>query len=154
MLAKFGDVFFMSGAEKSILITLLVVAIVCTVAVIAMWSVAILLLKRRKATPKRELKEISVDVSEVKREFMVGEEFVCNGLLVKAIYNSKPKKQTLDEYQIVTQEELAQLEERGEASDCYVIRPSLSEIGDKTVTVMYMGKTASYTVSVTEAADQ
>ena len=141
MLAKLGDTFFINAAEQSILITLLVVAIVCTV-------VAILLLKKRKAEPKRELKEISVDASAAKCHFTAGGDFACEGLRIVANYTLEPKSETLAAYKVITQEELAQLEERGEANDCYVVKPSLSEVGDETVTVKYMGKTASYTVSV------
>ena len=152
MTEKSGDIFFMNGTEESVLIALIVAAVVCTAAAIALSVVVAVMLKKRRAAPKRELIEISVDASAAKRKFIAGEEFQCEGLRIAAKYTPEPKEEVLTAYKVITQEELAQSEKRGEANGCYVVKPALSGPGDETVTVKYMGKTASYTVSVSEAA--
>lgn len=146
----FGNAFFMSEAESGILLAVCIVAAVCTLAVIALAIAVAVMFKRNKQTSERELADLTVDASGAKREFAAGEDFSCEGLLIVARYATEPKEETLSGYKVVTQEELSALEEKGKANDCYVVEPDFAQVGNATVTVKYMGKTADYTVSVSE----
>ncbi len=82
----------------------------------------------------RALTGITLDASVVRREFVTGEEFNCSGLIVTADYDAEPYTEELSDYEVEA--------------------PDLSEEGEKEVKVSYLGKTASYTVSVVRPSAQ
>lgn len=102
----------------------------------------------KKETIERMLTSISLDVGVVQREFTVGEEFNCDGLLVRAQYNLEPITETIIAYSVVDGEVYDRLSNVNVIKVCYVLRPDLSEEGIKFVTVKYADQTAIYTVSV------
>ena len=104
----------------------------------------------KKEKVERVLTGISLDVGVVQREFAAGEEFSCDGLLVRANYNLEPLSETIIAYSVVDSEVFDRLSNVSEIKVCYVLRPDLSEAGIKFVTVKYADQTAIYTVSVKE----
>ncbi len=77
----------------------------------------------------RTLVGITLDTSVVRREFVTGEEFNAVGLIVTAEYDAEPFTEELTDYGLQA--------------------PDLTEEGEKEVVVSYLGKMASYTVTVT-----
>ncbi len=79
------------------------------------------------------LSSITLDTTNVKKDFEIGEQFTSNGLVVTANYTMSGSK-TVTDYSIST--------------------PDLSTVGTKTVTVSYtdnnVTKTASYNINVDE----
>lgn len=100
--------------------------------------------------PERELVGISIDVRVVKREFVVGETFNCEGLVITANFNADPTTESIVEYSVVDEELFGRIANANEIAGCYVVTPDLSEAGIKTVTVKYENMTAYYTIAVTE----
>ncbi len=80
----------------------------------------------------RALVGISLDTSVVRREFTAGEEFNCMGLIVTADYDAEPYTEELSDYEVEA--------------------PDMAEEGEREVRVSYLGKTASYTVTVVKPA--
>ncbi len=121
---------------------------------------AILILRVRKGTTQvvvqsdeeRKLVGIELDTSLAPREFLVGEEFSCEGLLVTAHFNQDPYSEILHEITVLTPEKLQELMQDNKKIEdlegCVVYVPKLDEEGKPTVTVAYKGKTAVYAVSV------
>lgn len=101
---------------------------------------------------ERVLTGISLDVGVVQREFTVGEEFNCDGLLVRALFNLEPICESIIAYSVVDGEVYDRLANVNVIKVCYVLRPDLSEEGIKFVTVKYADQTAIYTVSVKKPA--
>lgn len=98
--------------------------------------------------PERELVGISIDVRVVKREFVVGEEFNCDGLLITADFNVDPMTESIVEYSLIDEELFSRIASASEIAGCYVIKPDMSTEGKKVVTVKYENMTAYYTIAV------
>ncbi|MCH5151473.1 MAG: hypothetical protein J1F65_02300 [Clostridiales bacterium] len=107
--------------------------------------------EKSKEPVERVLTGISLDVGVVQREFTAGEEFNCDGLLVRTNYNLEPLSETIIAYSVVDNDVYDRLSNVKDIKVCYVLRPDLSEAGIKFVTVKYSDQTAIYTVSVKEA---
>ncbi len=86
------------------------------------------------AEPVRTLLSVTLDTSMVQREFRVGEEFNCAGLLVTANYNLEPKSEGVSEFEVDV--------------------PDMTAEGKPTVTVRYGGKEAAYVISVAAAEEE
>lgn len=101
---------------------------------------------------KRALVGIELDTSLARREFAIGEEFSCDGLVITARYNKDPYSEILSEITLLTPEKLEELKQENkrieDLEDCVVYVPNLDEEGKPTVTVSYRGKTAVYAVNV------
>ena len=82
---------------------------------------------------ERALVGITLDTSVVRREFAAGETFNAVGLIVTADYDAEPYSEELSDYEVEA--------------------PDLSEEGEKEVRVSYLGKTASYSVTVVRPAE-
>ncbi len=85
-------------------------------------------------TEGRALVGISLDTSVVRREFTVGEEFNCMGLIVTADFDAAPFSEPVSDYEVET--------------------PDMTAEGTPEVIVRYLGKSASYTVSVVAAKEE
>ncbi len=96
----------------------------------------------------RELIGITADTGVVAREFKVGDEFNCEGLLINADFNQEPVFESIVEYSVVDEESFERMSEAGEVKGCYVIKPDLTQPGKKSVAVKYENMTAYYTISV------
>lgn len=82
----------------------------------------------------RALLGISLDTTAVRREFAVGEEFNCMGLIVTANYDAEPLTEEVVDYETEA--------------------PDLSVEGSHEVKIGYLGKTASYLVTVVGAESE
>lgn len=80
------------------------------------------------------LSSISVYMNPIKTVYQVGDTFSSNGLVIKAIYSDGT-------YQLIN-------------SGLTVSAPDMSSAGQKTVTVSYGGKTASFKITVNAATPQ
>lgn len=80
------------------------------------------------------LSSISVYMNPIKTVYQVGDTFSSNGLVIKAIYSDGT-------YQLIN-------------SGLTVSEPDMSSAGQKTVTVSYGGKTASFKITVNAATPQ
>lgn len=127
---------------------------------IEMAAFAILLVRRARNSepvkddepaPIRQLVGLSLDTAIVQRDFTVGTEFDCGGLLVSANYNLDPVSENITEYIVLSQQEVDDALVNGEISGCYVIKPDMSVAGKKAVSVVYQGKVALYAISIAEA---
>lgn len=112
----------------------------------------IVVVGRRK--DKRRLIGIELDTDIVKREFTVGDEFECVGLVVNAQYNVEPTTESVVKYTLITEGELEEGKSQGEVNGCYVVKPNMDEVGKKAVTVIYQDKVALYTIAVAEAVEK
>ena len=99
--------------------------------------------------PVRELTGLTVDPTIAQREFTVGDEFNCDGLLLKMEYNRAPFIETRVDYTLVDDEIFAKAM-NGEVSGIFVCRPDLTYAGKRAVRVCFDRKVAVYTVSVAE----
>ncbi|MCH5156899.1 MAG: hypothetical protein J1G02_03365 [Clostridiales bacterium] len=99
----------------------------------------------------RNLTGIVLDTTAVQRTFTAGETFDCSGLVVHAQYSDEPTSVILSDYDLIDIDTYARLRRRGKVSGVYVIKPSLSEAGDKIVMVMFEDKSASYSISIEQA---
>ncbi len=79
----------------------------------------------------RSLVGITLDTSVVRREFVVGEEFNCMGLIVTADYDSEPFNEQVEDYEVE--------------------EPDMSAEGMPEVKISYRGMSATYQVSVVSA---
>ncbi len=102
--------------------------------------------------PERALVGITLDLAVVQREFTVGDEFNCDGLLVTANYTAEPVAENIADYTLVNEEEFGRLAEADELDGCYVVEPDMSKEGKYTVSVRYGEQTAPYTIAVNEPA--
>ncbi len=102
---------------------------------------------------ERTLMGITLDASMVQRDFKVGEEFACNGLLVIANYNLAPAGEVVTDFTVISQEMLKNGEALEALTECLVVAPDMSEPGKKVVNVSYRGQSASFVISVTEAEE-
>lgn len=136
---------------------LIVLLIVCAVAAVCFVAALVLLIwalrnQKRKQKGERELMGIEADATAAKREFAVGEEFSCDGLIVNAEYNLDPTTQPLD-FKVVTADELARIVEAGTTIDCYVIKPNTEKAGDDIVIIKYMDKATCYAITVADPSN-
>lgn len=120
---------------------------------ILVFSVAAIISRRRKPE-ERKLIGLELDTDIVDREFIVGDEFDCVGLLVKASYNLDPIAEDIVDYVVLSAEELEEAKSKGELVGCYVVKPNMEEAGKKAVTVMYQDKIALYTIAIYEAIEE
>ena len=95
----------------------------------------------------REMVGLTLDLGVVQREFEVGDEFNCDGLVVHAEYNLAPTNESITSYSVVDSDL------GPDAQGCYVVKPNLNEVGKVSVLVRYNDKTAIYPVSVAEPAN-
>ena len=107
----------------------------------------------QKDEVERVLTGITLDVGVVQREFNVGEEFNCDGMLVRANFNVEPLTETIIAYSVVDNGAYDRLSNVKDIKVCYVLKPDLSEAGIKFVTVKYADQTAIYTVSVVNSEE-
>ncbi len=142
---------FIDQTELVILLTVCTVAAACFIAAISLFLWAIINRRRQKSV--REIAEISVDANAVKREFTVGEEFTCDGLIVNAVYNIKPKTEQLL-FEVITSDYCSRLSEAGTLDGCYVIKPDMSKGGKDIVIVKYKDKAAYYEISIVEPVQE
>ena len=82
-----------------------------------------------KPDPSHVLNSITIDTDNVTKAFTVGDTFTYDGLVVTGHFQTEPLTQVI-------------------ATGYTVSTPDMSTVGDKTVTVTYLGKTAEYTISV------
>ena len=104
--------------------------------------------EERKVSVERTLMGISLEMGIVQRHFTVGDEFRCDGLVVKAFYNTEPITNTVITYAIVDDVEYQRMVEHQKLVGAYVLRPSLNEAGIKFVVVKYKDRSTVYTISV------
>ena len=87
---------------------------------------------------ERALVGIELDTSLAPREFVIGEEFSCEGLLITAHYNKDPYSEILHEITLLTPEKLAELmQDNKKVEDlegCVVYVPKLEGEGKSAVT--------------------
>ena len=103
---------------------------------------------------ERELIGISLDLSKVKREFKVGEEFNCDGLVVNAKYSTDPVDEVITDGVLLTQKQFKKLEKLTEKpACCYVVIPKMPTEGNVEVKVMYGTQIEGYTISVAREED-
>ncbi len=102
----------------------------------------------------RDLVGLSIDVTVVQREFTVGEEFNCDGLLIHADFNRDPMQESIVEYSVVEEELFKRIASASEIAGCYVVKPDMSQAGKKTVTVKFENQTAYYTIAVGEVVEE
>lgn len=79
-------------------------------------------------TRSRKLIGITLDLGIVRREFVLGERFYADGLIVIANYDVAPFSERVSNYEVEA--------------------PDMSEEGQHIVTVKYLGESAIYTISV------
>lgn len=103
---------------------------------------------QEKQEVKRTLVGICVDTGIVKRHFEVGDEFVCDGLVVKAYYNLAPITDSVVGYAIVDDIEYGRLSDSEKNAGAYILRPSLVDVGTKFVVVRYRDCATVYTIAV------
>ena len=99
---------------------------------------------------ERKLTGLTLDLSMVKREFDVGEQFNCDGLIVTANYNLDPMSEPISKVAVFTPDTLAMLQEKGPIDVCYALHPDTSVEGKVSVVVCYQGQQAMYVISVGE----
>lgn len=111
---------------------------------------AILLVRSRSKSSERQLVGITLDTTIVQRQFTVGDEFDCDGLVVQANYNIDPTSENIVEYVVVSEEKLNEVKSQGEISCCYVVKPDMNEAGKNVVTVLYQDKESVYSIAITD----
>ena len=102
-----------------------------------------------EAVVERQLTGISLDLSLVKRDFITGEQFNSNGLVVRAEYNIAPTAETYVDYDVIDYDTYARLERRGKATGLYVIKPYMYIAGTRVVTVKFKNYSVEYPISIT-----
>ena len=102
------------------------------------------------AEPVRELTGVTLDPSIVSREFNAGDEFNCDGLVVRAEYSMEPTYENIVDYTVVDYDTYVRLEKKKKLNGVYVIKPQMDKAGIKVVTVRYEGQSTVYTISVNE----
>ena len=110
--------------------------------------------RRKKEKPvKRVLTGIALDTTEVQRDFVLGDDFNCDGLLVTANFNVDPLQETIVDYKLV-KERAFEKAENGKLDGLHVCLPDMKKAGKKTVRVCYNQQIALYTISVVEKAEE
>ena len=99
------------------------------------------------AKPVREITSLTLDTVVVQRDFEVGEEFNCDGLLVNANYNVAPMMETYASYSVVDFASFNQLMKE-DVAGVYVCEPDLSSAGKRVVRVCLNKRLALYIVNV------
>ena len=94
----------------------------------------------------RELLSVTLDLGIVQRDFNVGDEFNCDGLLVNASYSLAPIQETRADYNILDAKSFDQIIKQ--TKGCFVAEPDMSVAGRKVVRVSLDGQIAIYTISV------
>lgn len=100
---------------------------------------------------QRELTGILIDTDSVRREFITGEKFDYEGLLVWAVYNTSPMQVSLSDYYLVDKDCYLRLTGRNNLPGVYVIKPDMSMAGEAIVTVAYEDKSVNYTIFIKSA---
>ena len=100
---------------------------------------------------ERMLTGISLDLTLVKKDFIVGEQFNSDGLVVRGDYNLPPTVETHVDYDVIDYDTYARLERRGKATGLYVIKPYMYIAGVKVVTVKYKNYSVEYPISIAES---
>ena len=136
---------------RTVYILLVVLGILLFVEVLIF---AILLIRSRSKFDGRQLVDIALDASIVQRKFKVGEEFACNGLVVHATYNIEPTSENIVDYVVLTEKELKKAKFRGKLDGCYVVKPNMNEIGEKTVTVLCQDKAEVYSIEIEDNVEE
>ena len=108
----------------------------------------VVVVQQPKEEVKRELLGISFETGIVQRHFTVGDQFTCDGLVVKAYYNLAPTTDTLVSFAIVDDIEYNRLSDSEKDTGVYVLRPSLREAGIKYVVVRFQNRAGMYTIAV------
>ena len=103
-----------------------------------------------EAQPNRVLKGITLDQGIVQREFRVGEDFNCDGLVVNASYSAAPFQEVYADASAVDASTF-ELAVKGALSGLYVCAPDMSRPGKKTIRVCFNKQLAVYTISVVAA---
>ena len=98
----------------------------------------------------RMLTGISLDLGVVQRDFVAGDDFSCEGLVVRAEYNVSPTSESIIDYTLVDEDTYTRLVKKDKAHGVYVIKPAMYTVGKKVVTVRLEGRTAAYTITVEE----
>ncbi|MCH5159337.1 MAG: hypothetical protein J1F66_00620 [Clostridiales bacterium] len=98
----------------------------------------------------RELVSVSLDLGIVQRDFNVGDEFNCDGLLVTGNYSLAPTMETRADFNILDARSFDQI--INQTKGCFVAEPDMSVAGRKVVRVSLDGQIAIYTISVHAAA--
>ncbi|MCH5156802.1 MAG: hypothetical protein J1G02_02865 [Clostridiales bacterium] len=123
--------------------------------IIEIFAFAVLLvLIRRRQSEVRRLSGIVLDTVSVRREFTVGDEFECDGLVVQAIYNLEPTSENIVDYVVLTEEELNHIKSQDNLNGCYVVKPDMNEAGKKTITVVYQDKISCYSIAIAEPVEE
>ncbi len=138
---------FVNSTELIVLLAVCAIAAACFVAAMILLFIAIHN-QRRAQSPTRKLLEIKANYEKVKVEFSFGEEFNCKDLIVDAIYNLKPKKETISQFDVLTEEEYTHLADLGGINGLYVIKPNMEEDGKKMVIIRYKDKVTYYPINV------
>lgn len=97
--------------------------------------------------PVRELTNLTLDTAVVQRDFEVGEEFNCDGLLVNASFSLAPMQETYADFSVVDSKTFDQVM-KSDAAGVYVCEPDLSTSGKKAVRVCVNKCIALYVVFV------
>ena len=103
--------------------------------------------------PVRELQSVTLDTAVVQREFEVGDEFNCDGLLVNANYNTAPTIETYADYNIIDSASFDQIL-RMDMQGVYVAEPNMTVAGRKAVRVSLNNHIALYTIIVREKKNE
>ena len=109
---------------------------------------AVMLVSDRRRQGERRLVGITLDTQIVQREFEVGEEFDCTGLIVQAAYNLEPTSESVSDYIVLSEEHFEEVKSQGELNACYVVKPDMYQAGKTAVTVIYQDKIARYSVAI------
>ena len=97
----------------------------------------------------RELLSVTLDTGAVSREFEVGEEFNCDGLILNAHYNVAPMNEVKTDFNIVDAKSFDQIIKQ--TKGCFVAEPDMSAAGRKVVRASLDGQVAVYTITVRAA---
>ncbi len=144
---------FTNLTELIVLLVVCAIAAACFVAAIVLliWAVRN---QKRKQKGARELIELVADCNAVKSEFTLGEEFTCDGLIVNALYNRRPKSEVLTQFDVLTEDEYERLTGADAANGLCVIKPNMADAGRAIVIIKYKGKATYYSIMVAESAQE
>lgn len=97
----------------------------------------------------REMLSVTLDTAVVQREFEVGDEFNCDGLLVNANYSTAPTIETYADCNIIDSASFDQVL-KSDMKGVYVAEPNMTVVGRKAVRVCINKQIALYTIIVRE----
>ena len=97
--------------------------------------------------PVRELTSVTLDTVVVQRDFTVGDEFNCDGLLINANYNLAPTLETFADFSVVDFKSFNQIMHE-DVAGVYVCEPDLSSAGKRVVRVCLNKRIALYIITV------